>query len=129
MKKPSLLPAGSDVFGKMLFLAFAAVVGSFLVTNLIVQRSSAAVSVTSALLDFARSGARPDPGARTEPRTCEPVPPVLVACSTGVYLSGVTSERGSGSTFWFELQRAGSAWELSHMGEDESLLRRLEVEH
>jgi signal transduction histidine kinase len=182
----------------------------------IVQSLSRADAITTALLDFARSGARPDPGARTEPRTViadvvggfaaeaeqagielqsEPIPPALVACSTGVYLSllgnlvrnaikymgdgatrritirlveegafvrtevsdtgpgipaealpslfepyfrgqrggpeglglglatvkklaeghggrvGVTSERGKGSTFWFELQRAGSSWE------------------
>lgn len=182
----------------------------------IVQSLSRADEITTALLDFARSGAKPDPGARTEPRTIiadvvagfaaeaeqagielhsEPIPPVLVACSTGVYLSllgnlvrnaikymgdgatrritvrlmetdgvvrtevsdtgpgiaaealpslfepyfrgqrggpeglglglatvkklaeghggrvGVTSERGQGSTFWFDLQRAGSSWE------------------
>lgn len=74
-----------------------------------VQQSLArADAITSALLDFARSGARPDPGARTDPAEVladvangvapeaermgielevEPVPPVLVACSTGVYLS------------------------------------------
>ncbi|MDY7232815.1 ATP-binding protein [Hyalangium rubrum] len=182
----------------------------------IIRSLSRADAITGALLDFARSGARPDPGARTEPRAviadmlggfageaeqvgislqCEPVPPVLVSCSTGVYLSllgnlvrnaikymgdaemrrvtvrvkeegnfirtevsdtgpgiasanlaslfepyfrgqgvsaeglglglatvkklaeghggrvGVTSERGQGSTFWFELRRAGSSWE------------------
>jgi signal transduction histidine kinase len=74
----------------------------------IIRSLSRADEITGALLDFARSGAKPDPGARTEPRTviadllggfeaeveqagislhCEPVPPVLVACSTGVYLS------------------------------------------
>ncbi len=74
-----------------------------------VQQSLArADAITSALLDFARSGARPDPGARTDPGEVlaglesgllpeaerlgielelERVPPVLVACSTGVYLS------------------------------------------
>lgn len=182
----------------------------------IIRSLSRADAITGALLDFARSGARPDPGARTEPRAviadllvgfeaeaeqagiqldCEPVPPVLVACSTGVYLSllgnlvrnaikymgdsptrrihvrvveegamirtdihdtgpgiapenlpslfepyfrahggvaeglglglatvkklaeghgghvGVTSEPGMGSTFWFELPRAGSSWD------------------
>lgn len=74
----------------------------------LIRSLSRADAITSALLDFARSGARPDPGARTELRTvtadllggfsaeaeqtgitlhCEPVPPVLVACSPGVYLS------------------------------------------
>lgn len=74
----------------------------------IIRTLARADAITSALLDFARSGARPDPGARTEPRAviadlmggftaeaeqadielrCEPVPPVMVACSTGVYLS------------------------------------------
>ncbi|RKH45372.1 sensor histidine kinase [Corallococcus llansteffanensis] len=182
----------------------------------IIRSLSRADTITGALLDFARSGARPDPGARTEPRAeiadllggfeaeveqaeielhCEPVPPVLVSCSTGVYLSllgnlvrnaikymgdtpnrhifvqvseegamirtsirdtgpgiapenlpslfepyfrahgsvaeglglglatvkklaeghggrvGVISERGRGSTFWFELPRAGAPWE------------------
>jgi signal transduction histidine kinase len=74
----------------------------------IIRSLSRADAITTALLDFARAGAKPDPGARTEPRTVisdvvggfaaeaelagielhsEPVPPVLVACSTGVYLS------------------------------------------
>jgi signal transduction histidine kinase len=65
-------------------------------------------SITSGLLDFARSGAQPDPGARASvPEVIgelasgiapdaehariemkfEPAPPVFVACSTGVYLS------------------------------------------
>ncbi|RKH20747.1 sensor histidine kinase [Corallococcus sp. CA047B] len=184
----------------------------------IIRSLSRADAITGALLDFARSGARPDPGARTEPRAvisdllvgfeaeaeqagielhCEPVPPILVACSTGVYLSllgnlvrnaikymgdsstrritlrvveegamirtdihdtgpgiapenlpslfepyfraqggvaeglglglatvkklaeghgghvGVMSERGTGSTFWFELPRAGSSWDTA----------------
>ncbi|WP_375758946.1 sensor histidine kinase [Corallococcus exercitus] len=185
----------------------------------VIRSLSRADAITGALLDFARSGARPDPGARAEPRAIiadllggfaaeteqagiqlrhEPVPPVLVACNTGVYLSllgnlirnaikymgdattrrvtlrvedegavirtsvsdtgpgiapellpslfepyfrvqgssaiaeglglglatvkklveghggrvGATSERGKGSTFWFELRRAGSsAWD------------------
>src|SRR3712207_3936626 len=47
MKRFSVLPVGSDVSGKMLALAFAAVVGSFLVTSFIVQRSSAAVNALS----------------------------------------------------------------------------------
>ncbi|MBN8467624.1 HAMP domain-containing histidine kinase [Corallococcus exiguus] len=74
----------------------------------VIRSLSRADAITGALLDFARSGARPDPGARAEPRAIitdllggfaaeteqagielrhEPVPPVLVACSTGVYLS------------------------------------------
>jgi signal transduction histidine kinase len=65
-------------------------------------------AIISGLLDFARSGARPDPGARTnlqeavadlvagiaqeaEAAAIEirvaPVPPLLAACSRGVYLS------------------------------------------
>jgi signal transduction histidine kinase len=77
-------------------------------TNRIIRSLSRAEAITSALLDFARSGAKPDPGARTDVRAvladvlgglapeaersgielhCDPVPPVLVACSTGVYLS------------------------------------------
>lgn len=44
---PSKLSPGNAVSGKMLSLAFAAVVGSFLVTNLIVQRSSAAIGELS----------------------------------------------------------------------------------
>lgn len=68
-------------------------------------------AITTALLEFARSGAKPDPGARCFPREliadlmstfaeqtrangietrAESIPPVLVACSDGVYLS-VTS--------------------------------------
>ncbi len=74
----------------------------------ILRSLSRANAITSALLEFARSGARPDPGARTDPAEVlrdisgaiateaeqlhidfriETVPPVLVACSTGVYLS------------------------------------------
>jgi signal transduction histidine kinase len=74
----------------------------------VVRSLSRADAITTALLDFARSGARPDPGARTSPRAvigevvgeighdaeranidlrAEPIPPVGVACSTGVYLS------------------------------------------
>lgn len=74
----------------------------------ILRSVSRANAITSALLEFARSGAQPDPGARTDPAEVlrdisgviaaeaeqlhiefrvEAVPPVLVACSTGVYLS------------------------------------------
>lgn len=74
----------------------------------VVRSLERAESITSALLEFARSGARPDPGARTDPRGVladlespltqeaeraritlhiEPAPAVLVACSVGVYLS------------------------------------------
>lgn len=200
----------------------------------IIRSLSRADAITTALLDFARAGAKPDPGARTEPRTViadvvggfaaeaeqagidlhsEPVPPVLVSCSTGVYLSllgnlvrnaikymgegatrhitirvleegsfvrtevidtgpgiapealsslfdlyfrgqrggadglglglatvkklaeghggrvGVSSERGKGSTFWFELQRAGSSWALANEGDGEPPPPRPEVQH
>lgn len=65
-------------------------------------------AITTDLLQFARSGAKPDPGARTSPHAIiadlapqfdteaaaqsitlrwETVPPALVACSEGVYLS------------------------------------------
>ena len=65
-------------------------------------------AVIAGLLDFARSGAAPDPGARTDVRAavadlaseiahdaerarvqicCEPAPNVLVACNPGVYAS------------------------------------------
>jgi signal transduction histidine kinase len=65
-------------------------------------------AITTALLDFARSGAQPDPGARTTPSEVlddllvgmtdearqarvelklEPVPAVRIACAPGVYLS------------------------------------------
>ncbi|MGZ5970997.1 MAG: sensor histidine kinase, partial [Polyangiales bacterium] len=65
-------------------------------------------AITTDLLGFARSGAKPDPGARAAPRSivhevttdlahdaermgielcADPVPPVAVACSRGVYLS------------------------------------------
>jgi len=74
----------------------------------IMRALSRADAITTGLLDFARSGAKPDPGARTDAggvledfvrglgpeleRVCidlriEPIPPVLVACSSGVYLS------------------------------------------
>ncbi|MFL5358690.1 ATP-binding protein [Archangium sp.] len=200
----------------------------------IIRGLSRADEITTALLDFARSGAKPDPGARTEPRAVigdvvggfaaeveragidlhyEPIPPVLVACSTGVYLSlignlvrnaikymgdvptrritlrlreegpfirtevsdtgpgiapellpslfepyfrgqrggpdglglglatvkklaeghggrvGVTSERGKGSTFWFELHRAGSSWEPAASGESAPPPPRPEPRH
>lgn len=74
-----------------------------------IQRGlSRASDITEGLLGFARAGARPDPGARTDVRAtiddlvggarpeaevasvelhAEDVPPVLVRCSTGVYLS------------------------------------------
>jgi len=74
----------------------------------ITRNLSRADAIVNALLDFARSGAKPDPGARTSPGdvlgdlakdlsgdaeqaridlSLEAVPPVAVACSTGVYLS------------------------------------------
>jgi len=67
-----------------------------------------AAAITEGLLEFARAGGRPDPGARTDVRevvrdivadlapeaerarvelAASPVPPVSVACSSGVYLS------------------------------------------
>jgi signal transduction histidine kinase len=74
-----------------------------------IQRGLArAADITEGLLGFARAGARPDPGARTDVRATiddlvngarpeaevaavelhvEAVPSVLVRCSTGVYLS------------------------------------------
>ncbi len=78
----------------------------------IMSSLSRANAITTALLEFARSGARPDPGARTDVRAavadalagvasdaeraritirCGPVPPVLASCSEGVYLSLVTN--------------------------------------
>jgi signal transduction histidine kinase len=69
---------------------------------------SRAEAVISGLLDFARAGGRPDPGATARPQALiselieelapeaqharielrsEPAPPVLVSCSSGVYLS------------------------------------------
>jgi signal transduction histidine kinase len=200
----------------------------------IIRSLSRADAITGALLDFARSGARPDPGARTELRTviadlvggfaaeaeqagirlhCEPVPPVLAACSPGVYLSllgnlvrnaikymgdgairritlrvvndgafirtevsdtgpgiasetlpflfepyfrgpsrgaeglglglatvkklaeghggrvGVISERGKGSTFWFELPRAGSSWASASNGDNAPLSQQPRALH
>jgi signal transduction histidine kinase len=85
------------------------------VSNLATRISTSlarADAITTGLLDFARAGAQPDPGARTSPAevladlegpltrdasaatitlTFEPVPAVLVACSTGVYLSLVSN--------------------------------------
>jgi signal transduction histidine kinase len=76
--------------------------------NRIIRSLSRANAITTDLLEFARSGARPDPGARTNVQEVmaelttgigpdaeradidlhfEPVPPVFVACSKGVYLS------------------------------------------
>ena len=76
--------------------------------NRIIRCLSRANSITSGLLDFARSGAQPDPDARASVSEVvadlasgivpdaehsrieinfEPVPAVFVACSTGVYLS------------------------------------------
>jgi signal transduction histidine kinase len=69
---------------------------------------SRADAITTALLEFARSGAHPEPGARATPRELlddfvrgvsteaeprgieldlQPVAPVMVACGAGVYLS------------------------------------------
>jgi signal transduction histidine kinase len=74
----------------------------------VVRGTDRADAIITGLLDFARAGARPDPGARTDVREViadlasglaeeiggagielrvDPVPPVLVACSKGVYLS------------------------------------------
>ena len=71
-----------------------------------------ASSIMEALLDFARSGAKPDPNAASTPRDLiedlapqldlearerdvelvwEPIPAVLVACSDGVYLSLISN--------------------------------------
>jgi signal transduction histidine kinase len=76
----------------------------------IIRSLARADAITTGLLEFARAGARPDPGARTDVREAiadlenaiateaeqarismefEPPPPVLVACSMGVYLSVV----------------------------------------
>lgn len=66
-------------------------------------------AITAGLLSFARAGAKPDPGARASPREIigdmaeafdtdarqssiefrveEPIPPAMVACSDGVYMS------------------------------------------
>jgi signal transduction histidine kinase len=80
---------------------------SKLVTR-IIRSLSRADAITTGLLEFARAGARPDPGARTDVREAiadlenaiapeaelariairfVPAPPVFVACSMGVYLS------------------------------------------
>lgn len=74
----------------------------------IIRSLARADTITTDLLAFARSGAKPDPGARTVARTivdeviadlspeaervgislsAEALPPVAVACSAGVYLS------------------------------------------
>lgn len=74
----------------------------------IIRSLSRADAITTDLLAFARSGAKPDPGARTAPSAAieevvsdvrddaeragievriEPTPPVAVACAPGVYLS------------------------------------------
>lgn len=74
----------------------------------IVRSLSRADAITTALLEFARSGAQPEPGARATPSEVlndvlreispdaeqqrieiqvQPVPPVMVACSSGVYWS------------------------------------------
>jgi signal transduction histidine kinase len=78
----------------------------------ILRSLARADAITTGLLEFARSGARPDPGARTDPGEVlrdlvrgvaheaehhriaihlEPVPPVLLACAPGVYLSLVSN--------------------------------------
>lgn len=78
------------------------------VAGRVIRSLARANAITSALLDFARSGARPEPGARTDVRAvladaiaglapeaeraqveldCGPVPSVLAGCSEGVYLS------------------------------------------
>jgi signal transduction histidine kinase len=74
----------------------------------ILRALSRADAITEGLLEFARSGGQPDPGARADVRAAledlvrglgpeleregidvqlAPVPPVLVACSSGAYLS------------------------------------------
>lgn len=74
----------------------------------VVRSLSRADAITSGLLEFARSGSKPEPGARTHAAAviddviagmspeatrsgielrAEPVAPVLLACSEGVYLS------------------------------------------
>lgn len=76
----------------------------------IIRSLARADAITTGLLEFARAGARPDPGARTDVREAiadlenaisaeaeqarirvefEPAPAALVACSIGVYLSVV----------------------------------------
>jgi signal transduction histidine kinase len=78
------------------------------IAHRVIRSLERAAAITSGLLDFARAGAKPDPGARTSPREVladlatsltqeaahagielllEPIPPVRVACSEGVYLS------------------------------------------
>lgn len=78
----------------------------------IVRSLSRADAITTGLLEFARSGAQPEPGARALPSEVlddlvrgllpdaeqrgieielQPVPPVRVACSVGVYLSAAAN--------------------------------------
>jgi signal transduction histidine kinase len=78
----------------------------------IIRSLSRADAITTGLLEFARAGARPDPGARTSVAEVlsdiaaqltreaasagieldvDPAPPLLAACNTGVYLSLLTN--------------------------------------
>jgi signal transduction histidine kinase len=78
----------------------------------ITRSLSRADTITTGLLEFARAGARPDPGARTSivevfsdlagplareaesaaiELSFDPAPPLQVACNTGVYLSLLTN--------------------------------------
>lgn len=101
-------PLSAASMGTQLALRRAGDDGSKDLLNRILRSLSRADAITSALLDFARSGAQPEPGARTMPsevlpdlvrglspeaerRRIElrlrPVPTATVACSPGVYLS------------------------------------------